>query len=161
MPRSSWVLSSKAFVLVEHTPKEGDLSFAISRAVFLFFAGMQAVTFDSTIGGHLDTIQATRLPAVQHLFTFGDRVALRVDLGQSQSGNSSLSSQTYRVENTTVEVALSEILPITSVRAPRYCGGRSLMGAKVFLSKVAGQIGGLRLPRSSRGHSSVSQTYLI
>src|SRR5260370_17243966 len=98
----------------------GDLSFAISRAVFLFFAGMQAVTFDSTIGGHLDTIQATRLPAVQHLFTFGDRVALRVDLGQSQSGNSSLSPQACRVENTTAELAISEILPLTSLLPPPY-----------------------------------------
>jgi len=112
---------------------EGDLSFAISRAVFLFFAGMRAVTFDSTNRDHLASIQRAWFPAVQRLVTFGDRVPLRADLGQSQSGNSSLSPQTYRVENTTVKVAVSEILPITSVLAPRYFGGRSLMGAKVFL----------------------------
>src|SRR5208282_5619796 len=37
--------------------------------------------------------------------------------------------------NTTAEVAISEILPITSVRAPRYFGGRSLVGARVSLAK--------------------------
>lgn len=64
-----------------------------------------------------------------------DRVPLRADLGQSQSGNSSLSPQAYRVENPTADLAVSEILPITSVPAPRYFGGRSLVGAKVCIAK--------------------------
>ena len=89
---------------------------------------MRAVTFDSVFGDHLDTVQVARLPAVQHLLTSGDRVRLRVDLGQSQPGNSSLSPQACRVENTTAELAVSEILPITSVHAPRYFGRRSLTG---------------------------------
>jgi hypothetical protein len=148
-------------VLSAHTPKEGGLSFAISRAVFIVSAGMRAVTFDSMISDHLDSIQRAWFPAVERLFTFGDRVPLRVDLGQSQSGNSSLSPQACRVENTTAELAVSEILPITSVRAPRYFGRRSVMGAKVFLSKVAGQIGGLRLPRSNCGQSSFSQQSIM
>ena len=76
--------------------------------------------------------------------TLEDRVALRADLGQSQSGNSSLSPRAYRAENTTAELAVSEILPITSVRAPRYFAGRSLEGREGNLQKVAGQIGGLR-----------------
>ena len=94
---------------------------------------MQAVTFDSANGDRLDSIQRPWFPAVKYLFTFGDRIRLRVDLGQSQPGNSSLSPQACRVENTTAELAVSEILPITSVLAPRYFGGRSLMGATVFL----------------------------
>ena len=64
-----------------------------------------------------------------------NRAPLRVDLGQSQSGSSSLSPRAYRAEDTIAELAISEILPITSVRAPRYCGGRSLRGAKVSFSK--------------------------
>ena len=74
----------------------------------------------------------------------GDRVSLRADLGQSQSGNSSLSPRAYRARSTIAELAVSEILPITSVRAPRYFAGRSPQGAKDNLRKVAGQIGGLR-----------------
>jgi hypothetical protein len=91
---------------------------------------MQAVTFDSANGDHLDSIKRPWFPAIKYLFTLGDRIRHRVDLGQSQSGNSSLSPQAYRVENTTAELALSEILPITSVRAPRYFVGRSRKGAK-------------------------------
>ena len=108
----------------------GFLSSALSRAVFLIFVGMQAVTFDSANGDRLDSIQRPWFPAVKYLFTFGDRIRLRVDLGQSQPGNSSLSPGACRVENTTAELAVSEILPITSVRAPRYFVGRSLKGAK-------------------------------
>ena len=33
------------------------LSLTISRAVFFFFPGMQAASFDNTITDHLDTIQ--------------------------------------------------------------------------------------------------------
>src|SRR4051794_21154241 len=58
--------------------------------------------------------------------TLEDRAALRADLGQSQSGSSSLSPRAYRAQGTTAEVAVSEILPITSVRAPRYFARRSL-----------------------------------
>jgi hypothetical protein len=87
---------------------------------------MQAVIFDSANSDHVDSIQRPWFPAVMFLCTFGDRIRLRVDLGQSQSGNSSLSPEAYRVEHTTAELAVSEILPITSVRAPRYFLGRSL-----------------------------------
>jgi hypothetical protein len=92
---------------------------------FLFFAGMSAVTFDSAIGGHLDSTKRSWASAVQSLITCRERVRLRIDLGQSQPGNSSLSPQACRVENTTAELAISEILPITSARAPRYFGRRS------------------------------------
>jgi hypothetical protein len=91
---------------------------------------MQAVTLDSANGDRLDSIQRPWFSAVKRLLSFGDRIRLRVDPGQSQSGNSSLSPEAYRVENTTAELAVSEILPITSVRAPRYFVGRSLKGAK-------------------------------
>ena len=67
--------------------------------------------------------------------TLEDRVALRADLGQSQSGNSSLSPRAYRAQGTTAELAVSEILPSTSVRAPRYFAGRSLKGAKATFEK--------------------------
>jgi hypothetical protein len=60
----------------------------------------------------------------------GDRHSLRADLGQSHSGSSSLSPQAYRAQRTIAELAVLEILPITSVRAPRYFAGRSLKGAK-------------------------------
>ena len=61
----------------------------------------------------------------------GERVSLRADLRQSQSGSSSLSPGAYRGEATTAGLAISEILPITSVRAPRYYTGRSLRARRV------------------------------
>jgi hypothetical protein len=78
--------------------RSADLSSAVQGQFFGFFVGIQAVTFDSAIGDHLDTVQLVRLPAVQRLFTLRDRVSLRADLGQSQSGNSSLSPRACRVE---------------------------------------------------------------
>ena len=96
---------------------------------------MQAASFGNMDGDPLDSIQRAWSAAGQWFLTLGDRVPLRADLGQSQSGSSSLSPQAYRVENTTAELAVSEILPITSVHAPRYFGGRSLKGAKVCLAK--------------------------
>jgi hypothetical protein len=89
---------------------------------------MLAVTFGSANGDRLDSIRWPWFPAVKYLFAFGDHIRLRVDLGQSQPGNSSLSPGACRDENTTAELAVSEILPITSVRAPRYFGRRSLTG---------------------------------
>jgi hypothetical protein len=58
----------------------------------------------------------------------------------------------------TVALAVWEILPITSVRAPRYFVRRSYeewRGAK--MRKVAGQIGGLERKPSRRGNSSWRQ----
>ncbi len=95
---------------------------------FFNFRGDAGGHFGSTISDHLDTIQMSDLLPIERFLTFGDRVRLRADLGQSQPGNSSLSPQACRVENTTAELAVSEILPITSVHAPRYFGGRSLTG---------------------------------
>jgi hypothetical protein len=96
---------------------------------------MQAASFGSTNADPLDSVQRAWSAAHSGSTPSGDRVPLRADPGQSQSGNSSLSPQAYRVETTTAELAVSEILPITSVRAPRYYGGRSLMGAKVCFAK--------------------------
>ena len=47
-------------------------------------------------------------------------------------------------KNTIAELAVWEIGPITSVRAPRNYAGRSPQGREDNLRKVAGQIGGLR-----------------
>ena len=120
------------------------LSSTIARAVFGFFPGMQAASSDNTIADHLDTIRRARSAVAQERFTLEDRVALRADPGQSQSGSSSLSPRAYRARSTTAELAVSEILPITSVRAPRNYAGRSPRGREDNLPKVAGQIGGLR-----------------
>ena len=122
---------------------------------FSFFVGMRAVSFDSTNGDHLDSIQRAWFPAVQRLFTFGDRVPLRADLGQSQSGNSSLSPRASRAQSTSAELAVWEILPSTSVRAPRNYAWRSPQGREDNLRKVAGQIGGLRGSQSRRRQSSL------
>jgi hypothetical protein len=108
---------------------------------------MQAASAGSKNGDHLDSMERAKSAAGQGLFTLGDRVRLRADLGQSQPGSSSLSPQAYRVEATTAELALSEILSITSVHAPRYYGGRSLGSRRFGLPKVAGQIGGLSAGR--------------
>ena len=76
----------------------GDLSSAFQGQFFCLFLGIRAVTFDSTIGDHLDRIQLACSPAIECLFTVGDRVSLRADLGQNQSGSSSLSPRACRVE---------------------------------------------------------------
>ena len=88
-----------------------------------------------------------------------DRASLRADLGQSRSGNSSLSPGAYRAQSTIAELAVWEIGPSTSVRAPRNYAGRSPQGREDNLRKVAGQIGGLRGPRSARGQPSLLQKY--
>src|SRR5215831_7799580 len=115
--------------------RDDCLSLTIARAVSCFFPGMQAASFDNTSADHLDTIQRARSAVAQERFTLEERVALRADLGQSQSGSSSLSPRAYRAQSTTAELAVSEIGPITSVRAPRYFAGRSRKGAKATLEK--------------------------
>ena len=122
-----------------------------ARAVFCFFSGMPAASFRSQIADPLDIVQRAWSAAGQGLFTPRDRVSLRADLRQSQSGNSSLSPGACRARSTTAELAVWEIGPITSAHAPRDYGGRSLEGAKVLMPKVAGQIGGLRCLRSRCG----------
>jgi hypothetical protein len=111
---------------------------------FLFFVGMQAAYFGSTNGDPLDSIQRAGSAAGQRLFVLGDRVPLRADLGQSQSGNSSLSPQAYRVETRPPNWPYRRLdrsplsMPLdTSVGAP-------LWARRSGLPKVAGQIGGLR-----------------
>ena len=131
----------KASCTHEHYPITGDLSSAVQGHCFAFFSGIPVASFRNESADPLDRVQRAWSAAGQGLFTLRDRGALRADLGQSQSGNSSLSPQAYRVENTTADWAVSEIGPITSVPAPRDFGGRSLKGAKVCLAGGALELG--------------------
>src|SRR5271157_6122702 len=115
---------------------------------------MLAAYFRNTNSDHLDAIQVVRSAAAQSHFTFGDCVPLRADLSQSQSGNSSLSPQAYRVATRPPKWPYRRFyrsplfVPLdTTVGAPLWARGS-------LLQKVAGRIGGLRLPQSSRGQSS-------
>jgi hypothetical protein len=116
--------------ITERKQYEQSLSLTISRAIFSLFWGCQRPDFDNKITDHLDTSNGSDPLSTNASSPSRDRDSLRADLGQSQSGSSSLSPRAYRGEPTTAELAVSEILPITSVRAPRYCGRRSLTGAK-------------------------------
>src|SRR5262249_3473836 len=59
---------------------------------------LPAASFDSENADPLNRIQWAWSAASQGLFTLRDRASLTADLGQSQSGNSSLSPQACRVE---------------------------------------------------------------
>jgi len=122
----------------------GDLSLEVSRSVFCFSVGMQAADFGNRDGDPLDSTQRAGSAAGSGSFVLGDRVALRADLGQSQSGNSSLSPQAYRVRTRSPNWPYRRLgrsplsVPLdTSVSAP-------LWARVSLLQKVAGQIGGLR-----------------
>ena len=91
---------------------------------------MLAASLDNAIADHMDTIRWPDQLSTRDLLIFGDRASLRADLGQSQSGNSSLSPRAYRAQSTIAELAVWEIGPSTSVRAPRNYAGRSPQGAK-------------------------------
>jgi hypothetical protein len=73
-----------------------DLSSANQERFFCFFVGMQPTYFGRRTYDHLDRIQVTRSAAVPDCSLSGITSLLRFDLGQSQSGNSSLSPQAYR-----------------------------------------------------------------
>src|SRR3954447_15075311 len=124
----------------------------------LIFGGMLAASLDNAIADHMDPVHWPDPSSTNTHSSSGDRASLRADLGQSRSGNSSLSPRAYRARSTIAELAVWEIGPSTSVRAPRNYAGRSPQGREDNLRKVAGQIGGLRGSRSRRGQSSLYYT---
>src|SRR3974377_1441445 len=111
---------------------------------------MPAAYFRSKNGDPLDTTQRAESAAARAHFTFGDCIPLRADLCQSQSGNSSLSPQAYRVGTRPPKWPYRRFyrsplsVPLdTAVGAPLWARGR-------LLRKVAGQIGGLILSFTGR-----------
>ena len=139
----------------------GDLSSALSRAVFLIFAGMRAVTFDSVFGDHLDTVQWPDYPPSNtsslrgiafvsgSIWDRANRVTQACHLKRAASKTRPPNWPYRRFYRSPLSMPLD-----TSVGDPSRV-------AKVSVRKVAGQIGGLRLPRSNRGQSSFSKCTII
>ena len=135
IPRAEIANESQFAGPSENTVGPTLLFLAVQDHLFSFPRGMPMPFFAQT---ELDPLGSSNGPG--HLCVLSrscleDRVSLRADLGQSQSGNSSLSPRAYRAQSTTAELAVSEILPITSVRAPRYFAGRSVEGREGQLAK--------------------------
>ena len=112
-----------------------DLSSAVQGHFFAFFSGMPVATFRNKSADPLDRVQGAWSAAGQGLFTLRDRGALRADLGQSQSGNSSLSPQACRLERRPPNWPYRRLdrsplsMPLdTSVSAPLWASMKSSRG---------------------------------
>lgn len=90
-------------------------------------------------------------------FSLGGHAALRADLGQSPSGNSSLFTWDVSRRGTIVELAVWEIGPTPLSWPLETTYDAPFRGAMEQVWKVARQIGGLRLPRPRRGVPSKYQ----
>ena len=108
----------------------GFLFLAVQDWFFHFFGGCLFPSLRTVSGTLWNTSKRSVQLCVVICFVIAMRCSLRADLGQRQSGNSSLFAWGVSRRSATVELAISEILPITSVHAPRYFVGRSSCGAK-------------------------------
>ncbi len=119
------------------------LSLETSRAIFSLFWGCRQLSFANAISDHLDTIHGLSRRPLTVSDSIGDSALWRADLGQSQSGNSSLSPRAYRAQNRDRRIGHIGDFTDHLCPCPSILLWALLEGRKGNSRKVAGQIGGL------------------